>query len=229
MMLTQSKSQIYKSQLRGRIEENGYKCLATFNYAEYFDESRKPFGTVSIINDETLGPKKSIHYLNRETETILVIPLVGSVKYIPKNKDVDIIETEQIVIINTESKASFELQNPYEEALINFLQIRLKTSNSKDLHFNKKSFTINHHGILNQIYESAAVKVFIGGFDAGQEGKLELDATKKGVLCFVINGCFEFQNRLLESRDSLAIWNEETIEWEALTPDGILLIIETPI
>jgi hypothetical protein len=54
-----------------------------------------------------------------------------------------------------------------------------------------------------------------------------------GVFGFVIEGAFEFQNRLLETRDSIALWNEDNetlqIEFEALSNDAIILIAEVVI
>lgn len=49
----------------------------------------------------------------------------------------------------------------------------------------------------------------------------------------MIEGAFEFQNRLLETRDSVALWNEDNealqIEFEALSNDAINLIVEVVI
>ena len=45
-------------------------------------------------------------------------------------------------------------------------------------------------------------------------------------MVFVIHGAFEVENRLLESRDGLAIWNTDRIELEALSNEAILLLLE---
>lgn len=226
-MFSQSKSQIYKAQLRGLLKETDYNCLATFNYAEYFDNSRSPFGAISILNDETFGPKKSLRYVVHEPSTILLIPLVGSVYCNYKNAESEYINVEEIAVIKTEAKQYFELQNTYDDALINFLQIRLKKTDGIDSSFEKKSFKLNPNGVLNTIYQSKHFKVSIGQFDSRQEGQLELNSSEKGLFCFVINGCFEFQNRLIESRDGLTIWNDPKIEWEALSENAIILTVET--
>ena len=43
---------------------------------------------------------------------------------------------------------------------------------------------------------------------------------------FIIEGAFEVQNRLLEARDGLSLWNLSKLEFEALSNDAILMIIE---
>jgi redox-sensitive bicupin YhaK (pirin superfamily) len=46
---------------------------------------------------------------------------------------------------------------------------------------------------------------------------------------YVIEGAFEVQYRLLHARDGLALWEAERVEWEALSNDAILLVLEVPL
>jgi hypothetical protein len=46
------------------------------------------------------------------------------------------------------------------------------------------------------------------------------------VFVYVIEGAVEFQNRLLEQRDGLALYSVTTSEFEALSNDAILLVLE---
>ncbi|WP_262511631.1 hypothetical protein [Chryseobacterium carnipullorum] len=41
-----------------------------------------------------------------------------------------------------------------------------------------------------------------------------------------INGAFEFQNRLMESRDVILLNGLETLEFEALSEDALLIFSE---
>ena len=49
-----------------------------------------------------------------------------------------------------------------------------------------------------------------------------------GLFVFVIEGAFEVQYRLLHPRDRLVLWEADTIEWEALSNDAVILVIEMP-
>jgi hypothetical protein len=67
----------------------------------------------------------------------------------------------------------------------------------------------------------------IGKFDGRKEGTHIVTDAGKGIFVFVIEGAFEVQNRLLQLRDGLALWNTASIEFEALSNDAILLLLET--
>lgn len=45
-------------------------------------------------------------------------------------------------------------------------------------------------------------------------------------MAFVLQGTFEVENRLLEAKDGLALWNTANIELEALSNEAILLLLE---
>jgi len=47
------------------------------------------------------------------------------------------------------------------------------------------------------------------------------------VYVFVIEGAFEVQNRLLHARDGLSLSSATEVEFEALSNDAMLLILET--
>jgi len=222
-MLPQSPSQIYKAQFRGHQEDETYRCLSTFNFGTYFEETRQPFGTLTVFNDETLAPQKTKTFsLDTDSEVIL-IPLVGTIDF----DNTNYINTEEILVFKAAKAFTFQLQNPYETELINYLQIRLQTAKTFENDFTKTSFDFSTRNELFVIHENKISKISIGIFDSRKEGLYPLGKNKKGVFAFIINGAFEFQNRLLESRDGLALWEIAEIEYEALTENAILLLLET--
>lgn len=222
-MLPQCPSQIYKAQFRGNEEDETYRCLSTFNFSAYFEKTRQPFGAITVFNDETLAPQKTKSFSIDANSEVILIPLVGTIDFDNKNY----INTEEILIFTAAKATAFQLQNPFESELINYLQLRLQTSATVGNHFTKKSFDFSVRNELFVIHDNQTSKISIGIFNSRNEGFYYLDKNKKGAFAFVINGAFEFQNRLLESRDGLALWKIAEIEYEALTENAILLLLET--
>lgn len=70
---------------------------------------------------------------------------------------------------------------------------------------------------------------FIGLFDGRKEGTFTLKNPRNGVFAFVLSGAFEIEDRLLEAKDGLALKVTHKIEWEALSENAILLVIEVPL
>lgn len=227
-MLPQSPSQIYKAQLRGHEENENYRCLSTFNFGNYFDESRKPFGYLKVLNDETLAPHQTQSFSVAKNENLILIPLVGTIDYEDSFGNKNYIQTEEIQLLKTTEDGNFQIGNPYETELINYLQIRLKAFGSESS-FEKKSFDFSLKNELFTLLETEDYKWSIGIFSGRSEGLYHPQNEKNGAFAFVINGAFEFQNRLLESRDALSIWDVAGIEFESLSENAILLLVETPL
>ncbi len=227
-MLPQSPSQIYKAQWRGCEENEHYRCLATLNYGLYHDESRKSFGRLVTINDETLAPQQSQTFTTQSNENIILIPLAGTLDYSDQLGNKNYLKTEEIQILKVVESTLFEVSNPYEKELINYLQIRFN-SNSDVVCFEKQPFDLTQKNELYTLLENEDYKICIGLFTGRSEGVYTLKDKSRGVFAFIINGAFEFENRLLESRDALAIWDISEIEFEALSENALLLLIETPL
>ena len=50
--------------------------------------------------------------------------------------------------------------------------------------------------------------------------------TANGVFVYAIQGALEVQYRLMHEGDGLALWDVDEVEFEALSNDAILLIVE---
>jgi hypothetical protein len=66
----------------------------------------------------------------------------------------------------------------------------------------------------------------IGQYQGRSEGTYIPRDPTKGTFAFVIHGAFEIENRLLEARDAIALWNTPEVAFEALSNDAIVLFIE---
>lgn len=218
--MLENPSQIFKSEIRGVIENNTYKCLSTFNYLNYKEQSRNPFGNLTVFNDETLAAQKSSNYKIDDNQIIILIPLVGAIKVNLENAS-ELMEVHQIKSFQLKKGKSFSVLNPYENDLVNFLQIRFSYS---DIIPSTISFDFRSKNDIIKLIHSDTFTISIGIFDARNEGNYRLK--NEGLFAFVLNGAFEFQNRLIENRDGLSISNISEVEFEALSEHAILLIID---
>lgn len=225
-MLSQSPSKIYKAQFRGHEEDENYRCLSTLNFGNYFDATRKPFGRLKVLNEETLAPQKTKSFSIENNETLVILPLVGTVDYTDDSGNENYIKTETLQIVSASRLTAFQIRNPYETELINYLQIRFEHCGQNPNLFEAGSFGFNLKNELFPLLEHKDFSISIGIFSLRSESTYYLKKNG-GVFAFVINGAFEFQNRLLETRDSLALWEHSEIEFEALSENAILLVIET--
>ncbi len=233
-MALKTEATIYLADQRGCTQADWFRSYHTFNFGTYFQEHRKPFGSLQALNDETLKGGCTLKQRVQENTTILLIPIVGAVHY-KNNSGIDQqIEVGQALIFFMAKDSEFEISNPYENELINFLQLRINTSLPPgksslgkfefDLDQNKnRLIPIESNDAENKPH---FFSTNIGKFGGREEATYQLENSGNSIFVFVIEGAFEVQNRLLHARDGLALANIEVVEFEALSNDAILLLIE---
>jgi quercetin 2,3-dioxygenase len=85
------------------------------------------------------------------------------------------------------------------------------------------------HTIITAADLNQPAYAYIGKYDGRKKGIYSLQNKNNGIYCFVIEGAFEIQDRLLHAKDGLAIWNTDEIDFEALSNGAILLLFELPL
>ncbi|MGQ7946046.1 pirin family protein [Flavobacterium sp. WC2509] len=229
-MIKQTPTQIFKSDLRGVSGSDGIQNLSTFNFGNYQDESRKPFGTLKVLNELLLVPsQKTFTFIESNTEVFL-LPLFGGIEYKDNLGNIDFIRIEQIKHISAQKGMSFKTFNPYEAEDVSYLEIWLAAeTNNLISNSSKLDFGFSERNKINLLFEFSNTLGFIGIYDGRKEGFYTLKNHLNGVFLFVINGAFEIENRLLQQKDGLSLKEIETVEWEALSENAILLLFEIPI
>ena len=227
--MLQTAAKIYVSHQRGYTELDGFRRFSTFNFDTYFDAHKQPFGALKALNDNTLAAEKNITLEIEAHTSLMLIPIIGGIEIKNNVGYHEFINAGEVLIIADEKGINYEIINPYNSDLINFLEIAIE--NKANLSVNKtelKCFNLDNKNQLLSIYTSNNNQNlgFIGKYEGRKDGIYTLKNTQNGVFVFVIHGAFEVANRLLESRDGLALSNIETVEFEALSSDAILLLFE---
>lgn len=227
-MLIQTQGQIYLSNARGLTLTKTHRSFHTFNDGNYYDRNRKPFGNLITCNDDTLVGGESMRIIADRNLEIMLLPLVGAIELSINGGKPEFIDICEAKVFSVSANDAYEITNPYDNELINFLHIRFTRAFGAESSKNKRVyFDIDAN---KQALQTIGANCYIGKFAGREEGTLTLNHESQGVFGFVIEGAFEFQNRLLEARDSVALWNDDNeplqIEFEALSNDAILLIIE---
>lgn len=227
-MLTQTQGQIYLSNARGLTLTKTYRSFHTFNDGNYYDRNRKPFGNLITCNDDTLVGGETMRIIADRNLEIMLLPLVGAIELSINGGKPEFIEIGEAKVFSVSANDAYEIRNLYDNELVNFLHIRFARAFGTESIKNRSVYfdiDTNKHTLQN-----IGANCYIGKLAGREEGFLTLKPESQGVFGFVIEGAFEFQNRLLEARDSIALWNDDNdplqIEFEALSNDAILLIIE---
>lgn len=226
-MIQQHLAQIYKADFRGIKTSKNAQCLSTFNFENYQNDSRKPYGSLQFLNEEILAPKQKQTTVITSDSDIFILPIFGGIEYKDNLGNQEFIRVEQIQHIIAQKGMSFELSNPFEDNNVSYLQMGFDFKNrGYQSNFKPFDFDFSQKNQLIPLFEIENTKGFIGIFEGRKEGFYKLKNASNGIFVFVINGAFEVENRLLEAKDGLSLQKIESIEWEALSENAILLVLE---
>jgi len=234
--MIQSNGKIFLAQERGCDATDSFLSMHLFNFGDYFNEHKTPFGNIDVINDDTLTGGSSMELKVEKNAYVIIIPMIGAVRYKDSRGNENLLAAGQWQLTKMVAGEKIEIQNPFKDALVNFLQVWVKGDERLLLSLPLSS-TYDVNNYINRLVplspsrfedEILPFRLSIGKFD-GRADTTYVMNKHAGVFLFVIEGAFEVNGRLLHPRDGLALWGTEQVEMEALSQDAIVVVIETQI
>lgn len=222
-MIQQKSAQIYLASAR----EHYQNCWSTFNFGNYQKEAKNNFGSLFQLDYQVLTPNQKTTLTTQSNGLNYILPLFGGVFFKERQQNEKPILTESVQQIVSNKETAFEISNPLNSN-VSYLQIGFKT-HTTTLESTLLKFDFTEKNKLIPLFENQIATTFIGHFDGRKEGCHELKKEQNGIFVYIIQGAFEFENRLLETGDALSIKNIEAVEWEALSENAMLLLIEIPL
>ncbi|QJD81125.1 pirin family protein [Spirosoma rhododendri] len=226
-MDTTTQAQIYLADQRGHSQTPTLRSFHTFNFGSYQADSRAPFGALQLLNDDSLLAGATLSLTVEQPTDVLLLPINGGLEY-RSDAGSGFLEPGQSGRLSLRPGMSYTVSNPYEVETIDLLQIWLRRPDeSVSVGFADTTFDLSQKNtLLPCLPMSADSRAFIGRYDGRAEDTLSV-TPEQGVFVFVVQGVFEVQNRLLHERDGLSLLaiQGNTVEFEALSNDAILLLI----
>lgn len=214
-MLTQTPSKIFRSDLAFWKKEGS----CTMN--EYAVESTHP-NAIQIVREMVIEEDGFLNLQLSGGKHYFLLVLYGSL-YIKELKQ----------SFSAGDTFDFQYQNPEEFTVKNLLKtekadfILLEIESLETTNFQYTSHVeLNKKNVLGILSPNLPFRNYIGMFDGRREAEYSLEDQEKNIFGIVINGAFEVQNRLLESRDALQLFDIQTLEFEALSNNAILMFFE---
>lgn len=239
MLTKQKEARIYLADQRSHSQNDWLSCYHTFNEGAYFHESRTPFGNLHLLNDTTLKAGHTLWQKVAYDSLVLLLPVVGGLTYkansAKQGKTAEgtyFVEAEEAYLFALPQGAMYSVSNPFENDWVKFLHIGLCPAGP----YQNGKISFKAHQYKNKLFSLLADKndtpppssqdILIGNFDGREKGVFTSKHAATNIFVFVIEGAFEVQNRLMEQRDGLALYEANTFDFEALSNNAILLIIE---
>jgi len=222
---------MYLAEERGLNETEWFRSYNTFNFGKYQHEHKKPFGSLYVLNEDTLGGGQSLKWLVEEDTDVIIIPVVGTVEFSDSTGNEGLIEAGAVQMLHLKAGSTYTTKNPYANDLVKYLQLWIKTPGYQAPSY-KSAFDLESYQLLEIFGQAipgsneAGYAGAIGKLNGRQEAVYHKKNPENGIFVYVIQGELEVQYRLMHDGDGLALWDINEVEFEALTNDAILLVLE---
>ena len=212
--ITQTPAQFYRRQQK---DKKGREIRAIGN-----PEKATPF---ELCSDLFIEPASSITKWITSSCNVLIVPLFGAVEFYAPGVN-EFIHINQVASFYIKAGSKLKFKNVYPEHTVRFLIIALKSPNAtakRTLDYN-----LDVPNTLQEVYRDSDTKLLLNlaNYEGRQEDIYQLRNPSNSLFAYVLQGAFEFENRLLETGEGLCLWDLKQAELEALAQDSYLLLIE---
>ncbi|MDR6465596.1 hypothetical protein [Chryseobacterium sediminis] len=214
-MLVQTPSKIFKNDFR--IWQENEKSTMT----EILKDEDQTH-TLLSLKEVVLDIEGEVRFNFDDERILLILPLYGQIII---SDFYEPVSAGMSLTLNTPSGKDIVIKNLVHHDRSDFLIFEFKKDEyTQQFSKNELDFTLKNN--IFQISKTVQHPNFIGLYNGRAEGYYALKESNKSIFGMVINGAFEFQNRLIENRDAILLWDLEELEFEALSENALILFME---
>lgn len=231
---------IHKADTRGYANHGWLKAKHSFSFADYYNPERMHFGALRVLNDDYVEGGMGFGTHPHNNMEIITIPLAGAIEHKDSMGNGTVIKRGDIQVMSAGSGIMHSEFNHNKNVPLQLLQIWV-FPNKKNVEPRYQQITLNENSYQNQLLqivspnkEDEGVWVHqnawfnIGNFSSNQSVSYKLKSADNGVYAFIINGSFEVDGTLLNSRDGMGIWNTNGFDFKAMEENSEILLMEIP-
>ncbi len=233
------KTIIHKAESRGHINHGWLDTYHTFSFANYYDPERVHFGTLRVINDDTIAAGEGFGQHPHDNMEIITIPLYGDLEHKDSMGNHGIIHHGDIQVMSAGTGIFHSEFNANKEIATQLLQIwvfpdkKNVTPRYDQISLADIAKSNGLYQILSPNANEAGVWIHqqawfhVGELSEGWTGTYSFKGQNTGVYLFVIEGNITVVGQTLNRRDGIGISETNAIDIST-TSQTQLLIMEVP-
>jgi redox-sensitive bicupin YhaK (pirin superfamily) len=230
---------LHKADTRGHADHGWLNAYHSFSFASWYNPDRVQFGSLRVLNDDTIAAGMGFGEHGHDNMEIITIPLEGDLAHKDSMGNAETIKTGDVQVMSAGTGIRHSEFNPNADQQTKLFQIWLfpRTRNVEpryqQITLDTTEQKNNFAQILSPNPDDDGVWIHqdawfhLADFEAGFSKKYELKKEKNGMYVFVISGTITVDGQELETRDGLGITNFKTLDIKATT-DAKFLLMEIP-
>ena len=232
-----SNTVLHKANTRGHADHGWLNAYHSFSFASWYNPERVQFGTLRVLNDDTIAAGMGFGEHGHDNMEIITIPLEGDLAHKDSMGNAETIKTGDVQVMSAGTGIRHSEFNPNADLQTKLFQIWL-FPRTKNVEPRYQQITLdvteqknNFAQILSPNAEDAGVWIhqdawfYLADFDKNFSKTYEFKRKGNGMYVFVISGTITVDGQELETRDGLGITNFETLDIKA-TSDAKFLLME---
>mgnify|MGYP003815572751 CR=1 FL=1 len=230
------KTVIHKANERGQVNHGWLKANHSFSFAGYYDPKKEQFGTLRVLNDDTVEAGFGFGMHPHNNMEIVTIPLKGALKHKDSTGGEGVIKTGDVQIMSAGSGIMHSEHATADED-VNLFQIWVfpkkvnieprydqRTFAESDRE-NKWQIVVSPEEAHHALWINQDAYFSLGNFDTATS--YQLNKADNGVYLMVIDGEIEIDGTILSTRDAIGITEAKAFEIKVLQA-AKLLVVEVP-
>jgi len=230
---------LHKADTRGHADHGWLNAYHSFSFASWYNPDRVQFGTLRVLNDDTIAAGMGFGTHPHDNMEIITIPLEGDLAHKDSMGNTEVIKNGDIQVMSAGTGIQHSEFNPNADQRTKLLQIwvfpkvRNVTPRYQQITLNPEDRKNKLQQILSPNPEDAGVWIHqdawfhLGKFDKDTVTTYQLKKEGNGVYAFILSGTVTINEQELETRDGFGIWDTPTLDITATT-DAEFLLMEIP-
>ncbi|WP_158799944.1 hypothetical protein [Pedobacter sp. L105] len=224
-----SPTKIFLSDNRKVRQSDVCQSLSTFSSGDEKNTHANASSGLYVLDDEELAGNASIAIKIEKASYMILLPLTGNLIFTSPEGEKIRIRIGELKVLSLTAGSSVWLTNPFTQDTINYLRICISADQRLNPNISAL-FSFNLNRKQNELIDFYTLfspfSISIGRFKSRQEGVYYKRDQQSRLFTFVIDGAFEFENRLLLTRDGMEVSGIDEVHFEPLSEGSVVLLIE---
>ncbi|MDH2208037.1 hypothetical protein HX096_05060 [Empedobacter falsenii] len=178
----------------------------------------------AFIDDVAVNGQGTYQKVIKESGYLILLPLMNNIR-LNMNGFNWKIEVNQSFIYYLEKGTIIDIEGEYSNDYSYFYSLFL-VKEKQQIAKMIVPIDFERENRLEKIIRHDLFNVFLGKFDLRRESEIPMKKVERNWLIISLTGIFEIHNRLIESRDLLEIKSDEHVEFESLSENSLLMVID---
>ncbi len=231
---------IHRANTRGHADHGWLDTYHTFSFADYYDPRRIRFGTLRVLNDDTIAPGEGFGTHPHNDMEIVTVALEGALLHGDSMGNMKVLHPGEIQVMSAGTGITHSEMNASETDRAKLLQIwvfpdaknhtpRYSQIEPEPAKRNELRTIVAPEGNGGERVGHLHQNAWFSTLDLDKGGAIDyrIHTPANGAYIFVIEGAIETAGEILRHRDGMGVWDTDQFRIEA-TADAQVLIIEEP-